>query len=404
MRILFATTRGAGHFGPLVPFAHALRRSGHEVLVAAPASLRPHAERAGLPLAALAEPSEQVMAPVWERVRAAGPGGADRIVLEEIFAGEFARSALPGTLAIMREWRPDAVLRESTEFASLVAAEHLGVPHRHVSVFLTAGGEFDWSTLLDPVERLRAGAGLRREDGAEPFWRQPYLTMAPRSLEAPSTEPPDGTRRYREAAVPARALPDWWKGSDQPLVYVSFGSVAAGNGFYPLLYREALDVLADLPVRVLLTLGTEADPAELGPVPASVHVEPWVPQNAVMAHADAMVGHGGSGSTLMAMAAGMPLAVVPLFADQPHNARRVAELGAGIALGPNAQPGGDASFEAAMAPGRLDDLPAAISSLLEDPRYRRAAGALADEIAAHPQVDAVAEMLEDVARGEALAA
>ena len=186
VRILFATTRGAGHFGPLVPFAQALRRSGHEVLVAAPGSLRPHAERAGLPLAALAEPSEQVMAPVWERVRAAGPGGADRIVLEEIFAGEFARSALPGMLAIMREWRPDAVLRESTEFASLVAAEHLGVPHRHVSVFLTAGGEFDWSTLLDPVERLRAGAGLRREHGAEPFWRQPYLTMAPRSLEAPS--------------------------------------------------------------------------------------------------------------------------------------------------------------------------------------------------------------------------
>jgi UDP:flavonoid glycosyltransferase YjiC (YdhE family) len=50
-----------------------------------------------------------------------------------------------------------------------------------------------------------------------------------------------------------------------------------------------------------------------------------------MAHAGAMVGHGGSGSTLMAMAAGVPLAVVPLFVDQPYNARRVAALGAGLA-------------------------------------------------------------------------
>ena len=57
-------------------------------------------------------------------------------------------------------------------------------------------------------------------------------------------------------------------------------------------------------MRVLLTVGTEVDPADLGAVPANVHVERWVPQGAVMAHASAMVGHGGSGSTLAAMAAG----------------------------------------------------------------------------------------------------
>jgi hypothetical protein len=32
VRILFATTRGAGHLGPLVPFAQAAERAGHEVL------------------------------------------------------------------------------------------------------------------------------------------------------------------------------------------------------------------------------------------------------------------------------------------------------------------------------------------------------------------------------------
>jgi UDP:flavonoid glycosyltransferase YjiC (YdhE family) len=388
VRVLFATTRGAGHFGPLVPFARACERAGHEVLVAGAASLRPHVERARLALAAVDEPSDERLDPIWQRVRAAAPGEADRIVLDEIFAGEFARSALPKMLATMRDWRPDVVFYETCEFASLVAAEHLGVPRRQVSVFLAAAEKFDLSMLDAPVERLRAEAGLRRDPRVPPFWAEPYVTLAPRSLEGPSSSPPPGTRRYREPDGPALPLPDWWGGSDDPLVYVSFGSAAAGNGFYPDLYRQALDAIDGLPIRVLLTLGTQVDPAELGPTPSLVHVEPWVPQNAVMPHAAAMVGHGGSGSTLMAMAAGMPLAVVPLFADQPHNAARVAALGAGVQVEPD----------------RLPDLRETVEALLAEPGYPAAAGRVAAEIAAQPPVDEVTELLEQIAGGDALAA
>jgi UDP:flavonoid glycosyltransferase YjiC (YdhE family) len=388
VRVLFATTRGAGHFGPLVPFARACERVGHDVLVAGAPSLGPHVERAGLSLAAVDEPSDERLNPIWQRVRAAAPGEADRIVLDEIFAGEFARSALPKMLATIRDWRPDVVLYETCEFASLVAAEHLGVPRLQVSVFLAAAEKFDLSMLDAPVERLRAEAGLRRDSRAQPFWAEPYVTMAPRSLEGPSSSPPRGTRRYREPAGPALPLPDWWGASDDPLVYVSFGSAAAGNGFYPDLYRRALDAIDGLPIRVLLTLGTQVDPAELGPTPSSVHVEPWVPQNAVMPHAAAMVGHGGSGSTLMAMAAGMPLAVVPLFADQPHNAARVAALGAGVHVEPD----------------RPSDLRETVEALLAESGYRDAAGRVAAEIAAQPRVDEVTELLEQIAGGDALAA
>ena len=51
-----------------------------------------------------------------------------------------------------------------------------------------------------------------------------------------------------------------------------------------------------------------------------------------MPHAAAMACHGGFGTVRAGLAAGVPLAVLPLFADQPYNARRVAELGAGVAL------------------------------------------------------------------------
>lgn len=51
-----------------------------------------------------------------------------------------------------------------------------------------------------------------------------------------------------------------------------------------------------------------------------------------MPRAAAMVGHGGSGGTLSALAAGVPLALLPQFVDGPANAIRVAELGAGIVM------------------------------------------------------------------------
>ena len=86
-------------------------------------------------------------------------------------------------------------------------------------------------------------------------------------------------------------------------------------------------------VRLLVTVGRDRDPAELGPLPANVRVERWVPQADLMPHVAAMVCHGGSGTVTMGLAGGVPMAVVPLFADQPWNAERVDALGAGIALG-----------------------------------------------------------------------
>ena len=82
-----------------------------------------------------------------------------------------------------------------------------------------------------------------------------------------------------------------------------------------------------------MTVGRDRDPADLGPVPPNVRVERWVPQADLMPHVTAMVCHGGSGTVTMGLAGGVPMAVVPLFADQPWNAERVDAVGAGIALG-----------------------------------------------------------------------
>jgi UDP:flavonoid glycosyltransferase YjiC (YdhE family) len=92
-----------------------------------------------------------------------------------------------------------------------------------------------------------------------------------------------------------------------------------------------------------------------------------------------MVGHGGSGSTLAAMAAAMPLAVVPLFADQPENAQRVADVGAGLRL------------------DGVSRLGEAVDTLLDDPGYRAGARAVAAEIAALEPVERAVGLLAEIA-------
>ena len=91
-----------------------------------------------------------------------------------------------------------------------------------------------------------------------------------------------------------------------------------------------------------------------------------------MPHAAAMVAHGGAGTTLAALAAGVPLVLLPLSADQPINARRVAELGAGVALD------GGATC--------VPKLAAAVTRVLEEPCYRAAARRIAVQVGTLPSV------------------
>jgi len=354
MRVLFATTRGAGHFGPLVPFAQACRRAGHDVLVAGPRSVAGLVARAGLPLRAVPEAPaaaiDTAFAPVWAQEATV------QHVVQDLFVGIHARTALPGMLSIVAEWRPDVIMRETMEFASLLAADYYGVPQVRVGVHLTAQ--------IDSDGMFAELAATALNVAPDRLLDSPLLTRAPQWPD----EPEHAALRFRTDVLPRR---------QEDLVYVSFGSEAPMSEHFPGVYREAIEALADLPVRTLVTIGDRRDPAELGLLPPSVTVQRWAPQGEVMSRAVAMVGHGGSGSTLTALAAGVPQAFVPLFVDGPANADRVADAGAGIVA---------------------EDLAADVEKLLTNPRYREAAATVADEIRALPPVDDAVEVIAHGAR------
>lgn len=186
--------------------------------------------------------------------------------------------------------------------------------------------------------------------------------------------------------VTGAPLTSWWSGcADGPLAYGSFGSVAAGIGLFPAFYARVLEQLADLPARVLLTLGEAGDPDELGTVPPDVHVERWWPQRDVLPHAAVVVGHGGFGTTQAALAAAVPQVVLPLFSfDQFLNAERVAAVGIGVALVDGTAAERRASDIVPRGPEAINRLASAVLVALEHADHAEPAKALAAEIDALP--------------------
>jgi MGT family glycosyltransferase len=181
-----------------------------------------------------------------------------------------------------------------------------------------------------------------------------------------------------EAATDATAPPWIAYLSPAPTVYFTLGTVfnlESGD-----LFSRVLAGLRDLPVNLIVTVGPHMDPAEFGPQPAHVRIEQYIPQALLLPHCDVVVSHAGSGSLIGALAHGLPSLLIPMGADQPLNAARCQALGAAHVLD---------AVTLTSASARE-----AVSALLADPKYRRAAKRLHDEIVALPGPDHAVTLLE----------
>ena len=95
MRVLFSSTRGAGHLQPLLPYARALVARRHEVAVAAPDEVSKTVRDAGLRHFPFDHPGDDALAPIWARLWGASEAKMTTIAASELFAGVNAQTALP---------------------------------------------------------------------------------------------------------------------------------------------------------------------------------------------------------------------------------------------------------------------------------------------------------------------
>ena len=373
MRVLVSTTGNDGHFGPLLPFARGWAAAGHEVRVAAPASYADALARAGLPHEPFGEPPPEAIGPVMAGLPALPFEEADEIVVRDVFGRFDAQAALPGLLETLERWHPDVVVRESAELGSLAAAERAGVPHVHVCIGMHEVASRFAELVVEPLAELGRLAGLPADRMAAALDGETVLSLVPELLDHPDGGAPSGPgafhRFHEPASAPGGTRSPEWGDPDLPLVYVTFGSVAGSIPPIAGVFREAVDALAELDACVVMTVGRTVDPEGLGPVPANAHVVQWLPQHEVLAHASAMLGHGGFGTTMGALSAGVPQVVVPLFSfDQAVNGSHVAAVGAGVTT--------------RIGPGEVASGASQIAGVLADPSYaeaaRRVASALRD--------------------------
>lgn len=335
MRVLFASLASVGHTYPLIPLAIAAREAGHEVHFAAGTEVHP-------PLAA-------------HGLRPFRPGDAFYEVYAEDLAPELARL------------RPDLVVHEWGLPGAAVAAHRAGIP-----------GLWHGFGRMFPE-----GIGLELPTRNAEVVGRPHLDIWPPSLQDTNFLATERRIELRPVAFSTPApLPERVsRRTFRPLIYLTLGT-AFGT---PELLRTAIAGLAALDTEVVVAAG-RVPLEQLGGIPDHVSVHQWVSQAELLPLVDLVVHHGGSGTTLGALAAGVPQLLLPQGADQFANADTLAAAGVAVRL----------------LPGEVD--PSAIAEQAHRllPRrgqveQRDAARLIAEEIAGMPSPAAVARLLPDYA-------
>ncbi|OKJ09257.1 glycosyltransferase [Kitasatospora sp. CB01950] len=328
-RFLMVVPPLAGHVNPASGIANELVARGHQVAwTGTETMLRP-----------LLGPDARIFGTGNRMFRAMGGHGlASLRSLWEGFVVPYARFTLKPLDAVVREFRPDALLVDQHTPAGALVAHRHGLPWASL-----APGAMELGRpyrALPQVEAWTAGllaglwerARLPADEFIDPRF-SPHLLLATtgRALLGDLPTPPHHalvgpvlTPRPADPAFPWERLE---RGRRTVLVTMGTMSDAVGADF---LHRtvEALALLGG-DVRAVIAAPRGALPAAL---PDSVVVVDRAPILELLSggRLDAVLCHGGMNTVVESLAHGVPVLAAPIRNDQPFVAQRVVEAGAGL--------------------------------------------------------------------------
>jgi UDP:flavonoid glycosyltransferase YjiC (YdhE family) len=380
VKIMFASLGAYGHLYPMMPLAIACADAGQEVVMA---TGKPFLER--LPVRTVPGYPE-TLGLDWaiEETRRRHPDLHGGPLSMAMFADVSAEQVAPTMITQCERIRPDLVIFEGMDVGAGVAASVLGIP---AAAYAIALASFVYSSLHPATVGYQREMWLQRN--RTPPESDGLLGAALVNPSPPTLRRTDGTPvstipirsvAYNESGA---AVPAWLTAPrTRARIFLTLGTVSFGA--VEVLSR-AITEIAPLDVDILVAVGPEGEPAALGELPANVHVERFVAQSEVLPLVDLIVHHGGTGTVLGALEAGLPQLLLPQGADQFLNAEMLTTAGAVRAL-PNE----------VQQPGAIGE---AVRALLGDCPERQAAAQLRDEIAAMPAPGEVVPALLELAGG-----
>lgn len=353
MRVLFFSLPAHGHVLPLLPLATAARRAGHDTAVVTGAALIETV--APLQVLPVGPTSDVLMAEVARRTGGGNPGTDPTPALAaELFAGVRVDLTADDALAAAGAWAPDLIIAESVDFIGPLVAAALDIPWVAVAINLPLP-----PPMVQAMEDVVASR--YRDRDLTPTSRMALVDPLPDVFHRDDWVPsPDriAVRTEPHVRPDNQQIPQLPTLGHHPRVLITLGTVVDEPATLAAITDSV--TAGNVDADVVVTVGPRGinDLAE----PGRVHVVEFLPLGEILDHLDVVVAAGGTGTVLAALAAGLPMVVMPMVADQPWNAQRAEALGAAVVV------------------SRPDEVGVAVEHVLANPSFRSAAAAVAAQI------------------------
>jgi zeaxanthin glucosyltransferase len=384
---------GTGHLNPMTALARSLQMRGHEVVIFGIPDTEARVRAAGIEFYRIGEEDFPLgdLQQLDEHLAQLRGLAALRFTLNRV--RNSARMVLRDGPKAVRTANVEGLLVDEADFAGNVA-DYLGLPWISIALIPPLVQDdrfppfwFGWAAGQDRLSRLRNRLGIllllriatpifrevnqqRSTWGLKPF-RHPeealsplaQITQLPEGLEFEVTGERPAGLHYTGPFVNAGQRPavkfPWERLDGRPLIYASLGTLQNGS---EAIFRTIAEACAGLDSQLLISLGGGLDPARLGKLAGNPVVVSYAPQLEILKRAALVITHAGLNTVLESLCEGVPLVAIPLAHDQPGVAARVKARGACVVVPRH-------RLNAAR-------LRKAVTQVLQDARYRRAAQGL----------------------------
>jgi zeaxanthin glucosyltransferase len=305
----------------------------------------------------------------------------------------------------------EALILDPIQFYVELGAMKLGIPYITVAnaLYLDCSGYtppccYDWAHETTPEAQVRNREGIvkivrfiynegtkayAREAGFKIDWDDPscvfsklaYITQIPKEfdLENPLLPPQfHYTGPFHDGKGRPKLDFPWDRLTGEPLIYVSMGTLM--NGRADVFRTIVAGVAKHKGTQLVLSVGDQLEPKQIGPVPGNAIIVNQTPQLEVLKRTSVCITHAGLNTVLESLAQGVPQVGIPITFDQPGVATRIAAKKTGVTM----------PFEKLTS----DHLSTLLGEVLNNPVYRENARKLQKTIAGVNGLSIAADLVE----------